>query len=294
MKKLKGVFTALVTPFKDGKVDFDSLGRLIDQQVQQGVDGFVVNGTTGESPTVNSSEREEALRFIREKVKDSKTIIFGTGSNSTEKTIVDSKRAEQLGVDAVLVVVPYYNKPPQRGLIEHFKKIAGSVSCPVILYNVPGRTVAGLTEDSISELSKVKNIVGIKEATGDIDFFKKIKNKVPEDFIFLSGDDGTYVEFLMAGGHGVISVTSHVFPAAMKRWQGLVESGAGAAAAEDFQKYKKITELMFAEANPIPVKAALKMMGILKSDELRLPLVSLEEKWRSPILAELKKLQLIP
>lgn len=293
MKNLKGVFTAIVSPFKNDKLDFESLDKLLNHQIQNGVDGFVINGTTGESPTLKSSEREEMLKHFQGKA-GGKTLIFGTGSNSTEKTIADSQRAEQFGADAILVVVPYYNKPPQRGLVQHFKAVAKNVSVPVILYNVPGRTVAGLNADSIAELSSVKNIVGIKEATGDINFLKEIKSKVPADFILLSGDDGTYVEFLRTGGHGVISVTSHVFPRAMKTWEKMVAGGEGAKAVEDFTRYKKLTELMFAEANPIPVKAALKMMGLLASDELRLPLVSLEEKWQSPIMAELKNLQLIP
>ena len=282
-----------MSPFKNGQLDFNSLQKLLDQQVQGGVDGYVVNGTTGESPTLKAAEREEMLKFVKDKSKG-KTIIFGTGSNSTEKTVTDSQRAEQLGVDAILVVVPYYNKPPQRGLVEHFKKVASSVSIPVILYNVPGRTVASLSADSVAELSQVKNIIGIKEATGDIKLLKEIKSKVHDKFILLSGDDGTYVDFLAAGGHGVISVTSHVFPKAMKKWLEMVQSGSAAHAQEDFLRYKKMTELLFAEANPIPVKATLKMMGILASDELRLPLVSLEEKWRSPIQKELKSLQLIP
>jgi 4-hydroxy-tetrahydrodipicolinate synthase len=293
VKNFRGVFTAIISPFKDDKIDFQSLEKLLNHQLQNGVDGFVVNGTTGESPTLKVAEREEMLKFFQDKAKG-KTIIFGTGSNSTEKTITDSQRAEKLGADAVLVVVPYYNKPPQRGLVKHFTAVAKSISIPVILYNVPGRTVAGLNAESIAELSQVKNIIGIKEATGDIGFLKEIKSKVPNDFILLTGDDGTYVEFLKAGGHGAISVTSHVFPKAMKNWEKMVASGEAAKATEDFIRYKKLTDLMFVEANPIPVKATLKMMGLIASDELRLPLVSLEEKWQSPIKAELKNLHLLP
>ena len=293
MKSLKGVFTALITPFKNQKVDFASLEKLIDQQVKGDVDGFVINGTTAESPTLKTAEREEIFKFIKNKVGSQKILIFGTGSNDTEKTVQDSLRAQELGVDALLVVVPYYNKPPQRGLVAHFSKIATAVELPILLYNVPGRTVASLSADSIAELSRVKNIVGIKEATGDIQFLKEIKKKSAEQFIFLSGDDGTYVEFLKAGGHGVISVTSHVFPKAMKKWSEQVALGQSELALADFEKYKKITELLFCEANPIPVKAALQMLNIIEKDELRLPLVKLEDKWRKPILDELKKLALL-
>ncbi len=293
MKNLQGVFTALITPFKDQKVDFLSLGQLIDHQVACGVDGFVINGTTGESPTLKTDEREEIFKFIKKKTGGQKILIFGTGSNDTEKTIQDSVRAQELGADALLVVVPYYNKPPQRGLVSHFTKVAKAVEIPILLYNVPGRTVASLHVESIAELSQIKNIVGIKEATGDIQFLKEIKKIVGQEFIYLSGDDGTYVEFLKNGGHGVISVTSHIFPAAMKKWFNMALAGQFDQALADFKNYKTLTDLLFIEANPIPVKAALKMMNIIEQDELRLPLVALEEKWQKPIQDELKRLALL-
>ena len=293
MKNLKGVFTALITPFKNQKVDFSSLEKLIDQQLKGRVDGFVINGTTAESPTLNAEEREQIYKFVRKKISPQKTLIFGTGSNDTEKTIEDSLRAQELGADALLIVVPYYNKPPQRGLVAHFSKVAAAVETPILLYNVPGRTIAALSVESVAELGQIKNIVGIKEASGDIKFLQEIKKRVSDKFILLSGDDGTYVEFLRAGGHGVISVTSHIFPEAMKRWQEMVFAGQGEMAQADFKKYKALTDLMFVEANPIPVKAALKMLNIIERDELRLPLVTLEEKWRKPIQDELKKLAIL-
>ena len=293
MKNLNGVFTALITPFKDQNVDFSSLEKLIDFQIAGGVDGFVINGTTAESPTLKIEEREKIYNFIRNKIGNSKTLIFGTGSNDSDKTIKDSLRAQALGADALLVVVPYYNKPPQRGLVTHFSNVANAVDLPILLYNVPGRTVAALSVESIAELSHVKNIVGIKEATGDIQFLKDIKKLAANNFIYLSGDDGTFVEFLKNGGNGVISVTSHLFPAAMKNWLEMVAAGQGDQALLDFKKYKILTDLLFAEANPIPVKAALKMMNIIECDDLRLPLVTLEEKWRKPIQDELLKLNLL-
>ncbi len=293
MKNLSGVFTALITPFKDQKVDFLSLEKLIDCQIAGGVDGFVINGTTAESPTLKIEEREKIYNFIRKKIGNSKTLIFGTGSNDSDKTIKDSLRAQDLGADALLIVVPYYNKPPQRGLIAHFSNVANVVDLPILLYNVPGRTVAALSAESIAELSHVKNIVGIKEATGDIQFLRDIKKLAAKNFIYLSGDDGTFVEFLKNGGNGVISVSSHLFPAVMKNWLEMVASGKGDHALLDFQKYKTLTNLLFAEANPIPVKAALKMMNIIECDDLRLPLVTLEEKWRKPIRDELLKLNLL-
>ena len=177
--------------------------------------------------------------------------------------------------------------------MKHFSSVAAAVESPILLYNVPGRTVTSLSIESIEELSLVKNIVGIKEASGDINFLQEIKKRVSENFILLSGDDGTYIEFLKTGGHGVISVTSHIFPKAMKRWFELVASGQSKTAHLEFEKYKKLTDLMFAEANPIPVKATLKMMNILEQDDVRLPLVELEEKWRKLIQVELKNLALL-
>lgn len=293
MKSLKGTFTAIVTPFKNGKVDYASLEKLVQQQLQGGVDGFVINGTTGESPTVKESERNEIFKFVQ-KLSPTKTVlIMGTGSNDTQKTIEDSRNAQELGADAVLVVVPYYNKPPQRGLAAHFKAVATAIKIPTILYNVPGRTITTLEASTVAELSRVPGIATIKEATGKIDFAKEIIKACGSEFVMLSGDDGTYVDFLEAGGHGVISVATHVIPAQMVQWKKWVEGGEIEKAKTDIKKYSKLIDLLFVEANPIPVKKALQLMGIIESAELRLPLVELEMKHTENLKNEMKALGLI-
>jgi 4-hydroxy-tetrahydrodipicolinate synthase len=276
MNNFKDVFTALVTPFYQGKVDYDSLQSLLKQQTQNGIQHFVVNGTTGESPALNPQERAELLKFVRKELPSS-TILMGTGTNNTAESILQSQEAQKLGADGLLVVVPYYNKPPQRGLVKHFDHIANSVNIPTFLYNVPGRTITSLEVDSISELSKNKKIVGIKEASGNIDFAKKIKNACHSEFILLSGDDETYVEFLLAGGHGVISVASHIIPQQFKSWT-INATKEPAKAQAEIAKYQKLIKTLFVEANPIPVKMALYQMNIIKSPEMRLPLVNLSEE----------------
>jgi 4-hydroxy-tetrahydrodipicolinate synthase len=275
MNKLKGVITALSTPFKNGKIDFESLQRLLKHQLENGVQGFVVNGTTAESPTLKAEEISELFHFVRKNTPKGFPLIVGTGSNSTAKTIEDSKAAEKMGADALLVVVPYYNKPPQRGLFEHFKAVAGSVGIPVLLYNVPSRTITTLELDTIKKLSEHPNIVGIKEATGNIEFAKEIRKACGKEFILLSGDDGTYDEFMAAGGDGVISVSSHIIPQAMVKIQA--------------RSHKELIDLLFCEPNPIPLKMALHQMGIFSSPECRLPLVTLSENHTESLKKAMKQ-----
>lgn len=289
MKNFKGTFTALVTPFKNDKIDYASLDRLLKQQLEGGVDGFVVNGTTAESPTLTSSEVSELFKHIRSFCGDKVPLIVGTGSNSTAKTIEDSKKAEAMGADAILVVVPYYNKPPQRGLYEHFKAVATSVKIPTILYNVPGRTITSLAAETIGDLSKVAGVIGIKEASGKIDLEQEIIKSCGKDFVMLSGDDGTYVDFLAAGGHGVISVATHVIPKQMVQWKRWVSEGQLDKARADINKYMDLINLLFVEANPIPVKKALALMGILDSASLRLPMVELSPSHTENLKAEMKR-----
>lgn len=293
MKNLKGTFTAIATPFKNGQIDFVSLDKVIEFQLKNGIDGFVVNGTTGENPTLKLEEVNELFKHIRSKVPAQTVLIVGTGSNSTEQSIEYSKNAEALGADAVLVVVPYYNKPPQRGLVAHFKAVAASTKLPVILYNVPGRTITSLAVESIKELSQVGNIVAIKDATGDIEILKNTVASCGKNFIQLSGDDGTYVEFLNNGGHGVISVASHVIPQEMVNWKKQVESGDLEGARASLNKYKKLIDLLFCEANPIPVKMALHLMGLIEKPELRLPLVAMDEKHTETLKKEMQSLGLL-
>lgn len=294
MKNLKGTFTALITPFRNGKIDYISLEKLIAHQLKNGIDGFVVNGTTGESPSLSGAEIEELFKFFKTNTPDKTTLILGTGSNNTSTTIASTKKAEELGADAVLVVVPYYNKPPQRGLVAHFSEVAKSTTLPVILYNVPGRTITNLSTESTAELCKThKNIVAIKDATGDIELLKNNMSVCAKDFIQLSGDDGSYVEFLINGGSGVISVASHVIPDVMVYWKKLVKEGKIEEARASIEKYKKLIDLLFCEANPIPVKMAMHLMGLIESPDLRLPLMTLSEKCTQELRQEMIKLGLI-
>ena len=261
MKNLKGVITALVTPFFDGAVDYVSLEKLVRFQLKEGVQGFVINGTTAESPNLTAAERKEIFQQVRRMTGPEFPLIMGTGSNSTAKTIEETKEAAAYGADAVLVVVPYYNKPPQRGLIAHFTAVAEATLLPNILYNVPSRTITSLELDSIVKLSQHPRICGIKEASGNIDFAKQIRQACGKDFLLLSGDDGSYGGFMTAGGDGVISVSSHIIPQAMLK--------------VNASKYQALIDHLFIEANPMPVKKALHLMGLLRSPECRLPLVEM-------------------
>lgn len=277
MKNFRAVITALITPFRGGEVDYDSLGRLIDQQLKGGVEGFVVHGTTAESPTTTESEKEKIFAYVKSRVPSGFPLIVGTGENSTDKTIKNTKLAEAWGADAVLVVVPYYNKPPQRGLFEHFKAVANSTKLPVILYNVPGRTITALELDTIEKLSKVPGIVGIKEASGNIEFAAKIRAACGEKFVLLSGDDGTYDGFLKNGGDGVISVATHVIPREFVQWTQAARDKKFDVAVNGIKKSSKLIDSLFWEANPIPVKKALAEMGVIAKAEMRLPLVEMDE-----------------
>lgn len=289
MKNLSGVFTALITPFKSGKVDYASLERLLDHQLKNGIEGFVVNGTTAESPTLTTGERDEIFRFVRKRTEGKVPLIMGTGGNSTAGTVEATREAEKIGADAALVVVPYYNKPPQRGLFQHFKAVAESSALPVLLYNVPGRTITSLATETIRDLAKVEKIVGIKEASGKIDFEKEIIAACPKGFIMLSGDDGTYAEFLAAGGHGVISVASHVLPAEFVAWTRSAREKDFSPAHAGIEKFAKLIDALFIEANPIPVKKALQLMGLIDSAELRLPLVELDAEKTALLKEEMRK-----
>ena len=286
--KLKGAISALITPFSNGKIDQKSMTRLVEFQLKNGICGFVVNGTTAESPTLNWSEVEELYAIVREVAGHKVPVILGTGSNSTAHTIETTKKAEQMGADAALVVVPYYNKPPQRGLVAHFSEVAAGTSLPVILYNVPGRTITGMTVETVVELSKVKNIKAIKEASGDISFNEKLRSQLPPDFTMLSGDDPTYIPFLKAGGAGIISVMSNAIAAPCARWLALAQEDKWQEAEQEFQKYKELISLMYIEANPIPIKWILYKMGVISTPEMRLPLVELDKNHFDKITEELK------
>ncbi len=285
MKLFHGIYTALVTPFKDNEIDVKSLAHLVRWQLDQGVDGFVINGTTAESPTLDTAEKLKLIEVVRGEVAGALPLILGTGTNYTKTTIANTQWAEKQKMDGVLVVTPYYNKPPQRGLLSHFKTVAEHTELPMLLYNVPGRTAVSLAAETIVELSHVKNIVGIKEATGDLNLARQLMETCAEDFALVSGDDETYLEFMALGGVGVISVLSHVIPKIMKDLNTKLRTPGEARSA--FAPYLPLTKLLFAEANPIPVKAALKDMGLIASAELRLPLVECAPELRMKLQSEL-------
>jgi 4-hydroxy-tetrahydrodipicolinate synthase len=273
---IQGVYTALITPFLDGQVDFKSLENLVEHQLTQGIQGFVVCGTTGESATLTEEEQLQILDFVCKKVDKKVPILFGSGSNSTEKTIQLSQKACDYPIDGLLVVVPYYNKPPQEGLIAHFTKVADSVSKPVVLYNVPGRTVTALSPESIIQLAQHKNIVAIKEADSDLNNFSKYKNQVPDDFGLLSGDDESCVNFCTLGGHGVISVCSHIAPQKMVHWINRARE-KDASVRDEFRQQHLWIQSLYISSNPIPTKYALQQRGLIRSDEVRLPLVTMNQ-----------------
>ncbi len=286
----KGIITAIVTPFKKGDVDYNSLKKLVRFQLENEVDGIVVAGTTGESPTLSAEEKEKIFKFIKGEVAGEAAVIMGTGSNSTVETVVATKKAEKWGADAALVVVPYYNRPPQEGLYQHFEKVAENTRLPIILYNVPGRTVAALSVETIARLSETSNIVGIKEATGNVEMTEDILKRATKDFYVLSGDDATYLDLYDVGAEGVISVLSNILPKETKAW---AKSHGKKKTTEEFKDYKKFIDTLFVEANPIPIKMALYWKGLISSPELRLPLVELSEAAKTLLKREMKRLEIL-
>jgi len=272
------VLTAMVTPFDNhGKIDLKKTADLIDYLLANGTDGLVVAGTTGESPTLSADEKVELWKQVVQVVKGRVPVIAGSGSNSTDKSIHLSKRAEEAGVDAVMLVAPYYNKPDQRGLYQHFKTIAEAIDLPVMIYNVPGRSVVRLTPDTVVSLSHIKNIVSVKEATGDLDGMSEIISRTDDSFSLYSGDDNLTLPSYAIGAHGIISVSSHIIGNEMQTMLKLYEEGKDKEAAALHRKLLPLMKGMFSAPSPTPVKAALKMVGI-DTGGVRLPLVPLSDK----------------
>lgn len=286
---IKGSLVAIVTPMhEDGSLDFASLRKLLDWHVEQGTDGIVVVGTTGESPTVDYDEHCELIRVAVEQIAGRIPVIAGTGGNSTREAIELTHCAKAAGADAVLSVVPYYNKPTQEGLYRHFKAIAEGVDIPVILYNVPGRTVADMSNETVLRLAEIPNIVGIKDATGNMERGTDLIRRAPKEFALYSGDDASALAFMLLGGHGVISVTTNVAPR-------LMHEMCEAALACNLQRAREINlqlfglhTKLFVEANPIPVKWALTEMGKIENG-LRLPMCSLSPAHHETVRAALKQ-----
>ena len=283
----KGSGVAIVTPFKDGRVDFAKLEELVDWQIQEGTDAIVVAGTTGEASTMNDTDHLAAIKCVIDKVAKRVPVIAGTGSNDTNHGIELSQEAERLGADGLLLVTPYYNKATQKGLIMHYKAIAGSVKIPVILYNVPGRTGVNILPETALELSKVENIVAMKEASGNISQIAKLASIVPEDFAIYSGNDDQIVPILSLGGVGVISVVANICPKDTHDMVIKYLEGDVKASAKLQLDMKALIDALFIEVNPIPVKTALNLMGF-GVGELKLPLCDMEPSNLEILKNELK------
>jgi 4-hydroxy-tetrahydrodipicolinate synthase len=282
---LKGSLVALVTPFDDhNRVDYAALKRLIDFHVAEGSDGLVIAGTTGESATLATDEHIELIGRAVEMSAGRLPIIAGTGSNSTSQTVGLSVAVRDTGIDGYLVVVPYYNKPVQEGMYRHFSAVADAVEKPVILYNVPGRTVADLLPETVARLAKHENIVAIKEATGDIGRLRDIQALVPADFGLFSGDDFTVLPFIEQGGHGVITVSGNVVPAQMAELCRLASAGEHDAAKAIDDRLQPLNKALFVESNPIPVKWAVSKMGMIRPN-IRLPLTEFSEQYHEQMLS---------
>ena len=280
---ISGSMVAIVTPMDaQGALDWHALTQLVDFHLKEGTDALVVVGTSGESATLNVAEHVEVIRRVVEQVNGRIPVIAGTGANCTREAVELTRNAKSVGADACLLVTPYYNKPTQEGLYQHFKHIAETVDIPQILYNVPGRTVCDMLADTVVRLSAIPNIIGIKEATGDIARAKDIIARVASDFFVYSGDDATAYELMLAGGKGNISVTANIAPREMSELCKLAMSGEAAAAKALNDRLMPLHENLFLEANPIPVKWALYEMGLIQAG-IRLPLTWFSEQYHDTL-----------
>ncbi len=294
MKKIifKGCGTAIITPFTENGVNFEEFGKMIDFQIENGADAIIVCGTTGESSTMTLEERKETIKFAVERANKRIPIIAGTGGNCTKNVIEMTKYAESIGVDAALVVTPYYNKTTQVGLVEHYKVVASSTKLPIILYSVPSRTGVNITPETCLELSKIENIVAIKEASGNLSQIAEIANLCGEELNIYSGNDDQITPILAVGGIGVISVLSNVLP---EHTHDIVDSflnGNIELARDEQISVIPLVKALFCEVNPIPVKAAMNMLGY-NAGKPRLPLVEMSEKGKERLEKELKALELL-
>ena len=282
---LQGSIVALVTPMRaDGSIDWEAHERLVQWHVESGTAGVVPMGTTGESATLNTQEHLEVISRTIELASGRISVVAGTGSNSTEETLHQTKEAESLGADACLLVTPYYNRPTQEGQFAHFKKVAETTSVPLILYNVPSRTGCDLLPETIGRLSSIEGIVGIKEASGKIERVSKIRSVSAGDFFILSGEDALTLEMMNNGAVGTISVTANVLPKAMAEFCDSFLSGNIKRATDIDEVLQSVHEILFIESNPTPAKWALHQMGIIQ-EGIRMPLLPLSSRYRS----ELKK-----
>ena len=292
MHTFKGVLTALVTPFKDNQVDISSLQKLVKNQLNEGIHGLIVLGTTAEGPTLTQKEKKQIFDIAQSEVSGQVPLVVGVGSNSTADTIEKAQEAVRWGADALLCVVPYYNKPPQRGLLHHFQKISESVDIPILLYNVPSRTITSLSLETIVNLSKCKNIIGIKEASGDIQFDKDLMKVFSgRDFRMLSGDDNTFDAFMEIKGGGIISVISNLLPSQTVEVYNAYMKGDVDKGRSKFQELKKYIDILNFDTNPIPIKAALYLSKMISTLQMRSPLLPSEDAQLQKLNDDLMKLK---
>ena len=288
----KGSIVAIVTPFKNGKVDERTLGDLIEWHIKEGTNAIVPCGTTGESATLDYKEHDRVIEFTIKKVKGRVPVIAGTGANSTDETIMITKHAKKAGADGALLVSPYYNKPTQEGLYRHYKGVADAVKIPIVLYNVPGRTAVNMLPATVARLSEIKNIVAIKEATGDMKQVSEVIRLCGDRITVLSGDDFTTLPLMALGGKGVISVSANVAPKLVSQMCALWEQGKFDEARKIHYMLEPLNASMFIETNPIPVKTALAMMGRIR-EEFRLPLCEMSGPNKEKLKNVLKSYKLV-
>lgn len=275
---LTGAHTALITPFnEDESIDYAALEGLIEHQIQNGISGLIILGTTGENPTITDDERQELMEFVVAKVNKRVPIVMGTGTNSTRQTIAYSQAAEKAGCDALLVVTPYYNKPTQAGLYAHFKAVAESVKLPIILYNVPSRTSRNIETDTVVKLAQIDNIIGVKEASGDMNQIRDVIKRTPDGFLVLSGDDGIAYEVVKAGGHGVVSVITNALPQEMSNLIAAALRKDDETAQMWQDRMAPLFDYCFIETNPQPIKAMCNYYGLCKN-EFRLPMIKMSSE----------------
>jgi len=287
----RGTFTALVTPFRDGGIDVSAFEQLIETQIAAGISGIVAIGTTGESPTLSHEEREQVICLAIAKANKRCLVLAGTGSNSTEHATADTKIAEKLGVDAALLVAPYYNKPNQEGLFRHFKAIADATSLPIMLYNIPGRCSVDIVPETVARLAKeCRNLVSIKEASGSVERVGELRRRLPDAFTILSGDDSLTLPFMAVGAAGVVSVASNLFPSEVCALVRACESGDLKSAEKVHRKLLPLFKDLFIEPNPVPVKTALGWRGVM-SGEVRLPLCEMSEANQARLRKTLKEFE---
>ncbi len=289
---LKGAITAIVTPFKNGQLDEEAYRALIERQITEGIHGIVPCGTTGESPTLSHAEHKRVVEICLDQVKKRVPVIAGAGSNSTSESVELTKHAEAAGANYALLITPYYNKPTQEGLFQHYKTIAGATKIPIVVYNVPGRTSVNLLPETMARLAAIPNIVGLKDATGDLKQGSKTLELCGDKITVLSGDDFTTFPLLCVGGMGVISVVSNVAPADMAGMCNAFFKGDLETAKKLHYKQWPLTEAMFYETNPVPVKTAMKLLGMI-TGEVRQPLCPMSEANENKLRKVMQKYGLI-